>query len=248
MILYFSGTGNSKHIAELLSNKTGDTLYSINDAIKNNTYPSSFEDETVIFCTPTYCWRLPRVVSDWIKKGEMFSNKKAYFFMTCGEDNGNAEKYIKKLCKQRNMTFMGLSQIVMPENYIAMYDCPSHPISVFIVRKADKKMEEMASIIQSNENIPSKEVSMKDKLKSGIVNDFFYPFCVSAKKFKASDACVSCGKCVELCPLNNIHLKDGHPVWGKNCTHCMACICHCPVEAIEYGKISVGKRRYTCPK
>ena len=57
-------------------------------------------------------------------------------------------------------------------------------------------------------------------------------------------ACIGCGKCVELCPLNNIHLENGKPVWGKNCTHCMACICYCPKEAIEYGKKSKGKPRY----
>lgn len=44
--------------------------------------------------------------------------------------------------------------------------------------------------------------------------------------------------------MNNIQLIDGKPVWGKNCTHCMACICYCPQEAIEYGKKSVGKPRY----
>ena len=27
-------------------------------------------------------------------------------------------------------------------------------------------------------------------------------------------------------------------------THCMACICYCPKEAIEYGKKSKGKPRY----
>ena len=56
--------------------------------------------------------------------------------------------------------------------------------------------------------------------------------------------CIGCGKCVELCPLNNIHLENGKPLWGKNCTHCMACICYCPKEAIEYGKKSRGKPRY----
>ena len=30
----------------------------------------------------------------------------------------------------------------------------------------------------------------------------------------------------------------------ENCTHCMACICYCPAEAIEYGKKSLGKPRY----
>ena len=42
----------------------------------------------------------------------------------------------------------------------------------------------------------------------------------------------------------NITLKNKKPVWGKHCTHCMACICYCPAEAIEYGRKSVGKPRY----
>ena len=44
--------------------------------------------------------------------------------------------------------------------------------------------------------------------------------------------------------MNNIRLENGKPVWGKNCTHCMACICYCPKEAIEYGKKSKGKPRH----
>ena len=39
-------------------------------------------------------------------------------------------------------------------------------------------------------------------------------------------------------------LQNGKPVWGQDCTHCMACICCCPAEAIEYGKMCLGKPRY----
>ena len=60
--------------------------------------------------------------------------------------------------------------------------------------------------------------------------------------------CTGCGACVRACMLNNVSLTDGRPVWGKNCTHCMACICGCPQKAIEYGKKSVGKPRYQCPE
>lgn len=45
-------------------------------------------------------------------------------------------------------------------------------------------------------------------------------------------------------PLSNVKIVEGKPVWGKNCTHCMACICHCPTEAIEYGAKSTGKPRF----
>ena len=83
-----------------------------------------------------------------------------------------------------------------------------------------------------------------DKLMSDIVNPVFYKFFVKADAFTANDKCIGCGKCAKMCPLNNIELKNSKPVWGKNCTHCMACICLCPTEAIEYGKKSVGKPRY----
>ena len=65
----------------------------------------------------------------------------------------------------------------------------------------------------------------------------------STLKVKAS-ACIGCGKCEKLCPLNNITLQNARPVWGSNCTQCMACICYCPTRAIEYGKKSAGKPRY----
>ena len=44
--------------------------------------------------------------------------------------------------------------------------------------------------------------------------------------------------------MNNITLRVDKPVWGDRCTHCMACICCCPAEAIEYGRKSVGQPRY----
>ena len=70
---------------------------------------------------------------------------------------------------------------------------------------------------------------------------------VKDKAFRATDACISCGKCVEGCPLRNIRLEDGKPQWGGNCTHCMACINYCPMDAIEYGMASRKRHHYTCP-
>ena len=86
--------------------------------------------------------------------------------------------------------------------------------------------------------------NLYDRFLSGPVNPIFYRFFVKADPFTAGDACIGCGKCVTVCPLNNIHLEQGKPVWGDQCTHCMACICYCPKEAIEYGKKSAGKPRY----
>lgn len=64
------------------------------------------------------------------------------------------------------------------------------------------------------------------------------------KKFYATDACTGCGLCTKVCPLKNITLENGRPSWHGNCTQCQACISICPHTAIEYGKITLGKRRH----
>ena len=98
--------------------------------------------------------------------------------------------------------------------------------------------------LKAGQEFPPPRDNLYDRFMSGPVNPVFYRFFVKAEAFRATEACIGCGKCVELCPLNNIHLESGKPVWGKDCTHCMACICYCPKEAIEYGKKSRGKPRY----
>lgn len=247
MVLYFSGTGNSKFIAEQVAEKLNSTLYSINDGIKQGKHPV-IEDDWAVVVVPTYAWRVPRVVSRWMTEGSSFSGKKVWFLMTCGSENSNAEAYARKLCGDCGCVFMGCAEIHMPENYIAMFDCPSEAESLRIVEGAEQQLETLVTRIGEGKSIPSGKVTLADRLKSGIVNDVFYSLCVSSKKFYTKDSCVGCGKCQQVCPMNNISMEQDRPVWGTDCTHCMACICSCPTEAIEYGKISQGKRRYRCPK
>ena len=136
----------------------------------------------------------------------------------------------------------------MPENYIAMFATPTREAARKIIEKAEKRITQAVAVIRSGKEFAEPDITITDRLISGIVNDLFYPVCVHAKKFYATDACISCGKCERVCPTQNVRLENGRPVWGKKCTHCMACICRCPAEAIEYGKHSRGLPRYTFPE
>ena len=146
------------------------------------------------------------------------------------------------------MANCGCFTIVMPENYIAIFTTPDREEALAVIDRAEAAIDQAAALIAAGGKFPPRPVTVTDRLSSGIVNDLFYPMCVHAKKFYVKDSCISCGKCAQVCPLCNIRLKRGRPVWGGDCTHCMACICRCPSAAIEYGKHSVGLPRYTCPK
>ena len=139
---------------------------------------------------------------------------------------------------------MGTAQIVMPENYIAMFSAPHADKARQIVAQAEPSIDRAIAAIQRNQSFAPTRNNLYDRFMSGPVNPIFYKFFVKADAFAASGACIGCGQCAKRCPMNNVTLKDGKPVWGRNCTHCMACICYCPKEAIEYGKKSVGQPRY----
>lgn len=246
MIFYFTGTGNSRYIAKKISEITGDTLVSMNDKIKqDDTHPIHVENG-LVFVVPTYGWRIPRVVEQWIRSTQFIGAGQAWFVMDCGSEIGNAAKYIRQLCEEKGFTYMGTAQVIMPENYIAMFNVPEETEAEQIIKNAAPVINSVAHKIANGEAFPAPRNNLSDRFMSSAVNPIFYRLFVKADAFRASSKCIGCGKCVELCPLNNVMLKDGRPVWGKDCTHCMACICHCPVEAIEYGKKSVGKPRYHC--
>ena len=245
MILYFTGTGNSGYCAKRISFLTGDAAVCANSLIKSGEKGSFTSEEPCVFVAPTYSWQLPHVFTALLKGSSFEGNKNAYFVMTCGDDVGNAGKYNKALCDELGLTYKGTAAVKMPENYIAMFDVPEKSESLKIIENAEKELAEISKTIAGGGALTCDNGGLAGKLKSGIVNKAFYALCVKSKAFRADGRCTSCGKCERLCPTNSVKLVDGRPVWGKGCTHCMACISYCPAEAVEYGKKSVGKRRYT---
>ena len=124
MILCFSGTGNSRYIAKKIAAELEDEIVDVNAKIKAADYSPVKTGENVIVVTPTYAWRIPRIVSDWLSKMKLLSAKRIWFVMNCGSEIGNASKYNSSLAERKHLCYMGTSQILMPENYIAMFDAP----------------------------------------------------------------------------------------------------------------------------
>lgn len=244
MILYFSGTGNSRYVAEVIGKTTSDEIVSVNDLIKKGKLKTLSSDRPFVFVCPTYSWRIPRILEEFINKTTFTGNRNVYFILTYGDSDHGALHYVKRLCKKKDFILEGYAGVIMPENYIAMFNAPDKSEADLIIQKALPQILILAEQIKKKQPFPKVHITQRSRVKSLITNPLFYITSVSAKGFYSTNTCISCGKCQQVCPLNNVTLVNEKPQWGNKCTHCMACICACPKEAIEYKNKTQGKHRF----
>lgn len=244
MIYYFSATGNSKHAAQVIAEKTGDTAVSIAD-ILNGKAKIEEKSEKTGFVFPVYYWGLPEIIKNFASLPEIKNSLGDYVYcvITCGATTGTADKMLAKLLG-RSLDFS--YSLRMPDNYVVLYDpSPAEKARKFLAH-ADKELESVCDDI--NSSAKKRAGSTDGEIKSLFVSKL-YNFCRTTRKFYADDKCVSCGLCAKNCPDGAIEIRNGKPVWIKSkCQHCTACINRCPKEAIQFGKGTESRRRYNYEK
>ena len=83
MVFCFSGTGNSLYAAKIIANKTGDELVRINQIMRERStdpYVAQYafkSEKPLVFVSPTYCWRLPKIVEQFILESRFEGDRRA---------------------------------------------------------------------------------------------------------------------------------------------------------------------------
>ncbi len=248
MVFYFSGTGNSRFVARRIAKAVGQEAVDITAYTKTMERPEFTESGVYVFVCPSYMSAPARAMTDFLGWAGFPEGIKAYFIVTCAASMGITPKVYSELCEQKGLEYMGSAQVEMPQNYIALFTTKKVEENIDILEKAEIEIDRIIGLIVNGEVLETKKIGSLEYSVTKWVRDIYYKDFMKTKKFKATDKCIACRKCVKVCPLSNITMKDNRPVWGNKCTHCMACINQCPKDAIEYGKGTVGKPRYKGPE
>lgn len=154
MIVYFTGTGNSRYCAKALAERLGDELMDSFRFIRDGAAAELYSDKPWIFVAPTYSWQMPRLFEDFIRHGSFSGSREAYFLLTCGGHIGDAGARLEALCREKGFSYRGVMPVVMPNNYIVLSQAPSMEKARQIIRRAHPTLDKAAACIRDGLRFP----------------------------------------------------------------------------------------------
>ena len=247
MIIYFSGTGNTKFVADCLADSLHDELTDLADFTRAGRPLRSESARPHVFLAPIYAWRFPRVVEELIRNAALSGSRDVYCVATRESQSGRAGDYLRRIVEAKGLTFKGFTSVDMPNEYLLSDPVSPPEETAACLRAILPELRRLAERISGGLELSDHGNVGLPGVMSGIVNAAANRFLMTSGRFAVSDACVGCGACAKRCPMANIVMETGRPKFGKTCTWCFSCVQHCPQSAIDIGKRTVGKPRYVCP-
>ena len=232
--IYLSGTGNTKYCIEKLVS----LIHSSAKAIPMES-PEAIsaiqQNEEIYIGYPTQFSNAPYMVRDFIKKNaDIWKNKKILCIATMGAFSGDGAGCTTRMLKRYGATILGGIHIHMPDSV-----CDSKLLKKTmdenrcIIARADKKIEKVA-LQMINGAYPQDGITLVSHI-IGLLGQrlWFYKKTKGySNKLKINNNCIGCGKCVSICPMKNLILRNKKVVSNDRCTMCYRCISLCPQKAI----------------
>ncbi len=231
-IIYFSPTGNVKHLAYKIASQL--------EIAKENISPLEFtqseqlqSNEQLILLYPVHGFNAARTVKRFVKNLPSGLYKTVHLIgvgCTTIWLNDAVSSDLRKVLEVKKYAVVVDEILAMPLTFIMAFpDKVAHEL----IEESEQKIRDLSLFIKEQ------LVSYKTiKLKSRVVNFLGKVESPAARLFGlelyANKACDSCSICWSNCPEKNItENSKGKPKFGFNCSMCMRCIYNCPQKAIS---------------
>ena len=246
LILYFSGVGTTKRIAELIHSRLSQNCEADIVSIEGNDIPNINIYDSLIIGTPTYHAAPARIVMDYFNVLPRLSNEtSAFIFNTRGLCSLNTNRILAMQLQKKNIV------TIMDKAYRG----PASDGS--IIAPFIKRFFEYEKNIK--QKIDRDCSAFLELLKKGVLQGYIPRFqfgsiinapnkaagqLITLKIHLHKDKCTKCGKCIKLCPHKIFSAdENNYPLLNsKDCENCYRCIHHCPSLALSLSKKKSPKK------
>lgn len=246
LILYFSGAGATKKVAELMYSFIPQTCTADFFSFESTADFNMNDYDAFIIGTPVYHAAPSHVVTNYFDSiSPLIKSTPAFIYNTRATWSCNTNRILAKQIQGKNII------TIMDKDYRSPASDGSL-IVPFVQRffefernlkpKITLDCTAFLKLLQKDTTrgyIPhfrlSSAINAPNKLAGQLIT-----FKIQLHR----DKCTKCGKCIENCPHNALDKDNlGYPAFiKKNCENCYRCIHHCPQMALSLSKLNVPKK------
>jgi len=257
LVLYFSATGNTKVVAELFSAKMSAKCHSIEEDIDFSTEIQ--EHDTIVFCYPIYCSRVPRIMREFAHNHKEYINgKKMIILVTQQIFSGDGARVFTDLFEK------GAIEVIYAEHFNMQQNMGNIPVYSMLFKPTAKSESKFLKKTEKKINTVCDNIRKGVVKKRGFSKASIYLGYIQGKQWQknAGDIkpvrlekmlmndvqihkeCTVCNVCTKICPMNNLINIMGKIKTLNNCTVCYRCVNICPQKSITVYLHSKPKWQY----
>lgn len=253
-IYYFSGTGNSLHVARELERRLPETvLVPIISALRDDEIATTAEAVGLVF--PIHSLTTPVPVERFLQRADLRSARYTFAVATrlCSE---KVFLKVDKLLERQGKSLDACFSVEMPCTYTPLFQIPSQDTIAEMETELQKSLDGIQTTVASRQTHREKDdplLFVLGRTLFPLITAFMFNvrFPDMARSFYADSRCTGCGLCEKVCLSERIRMKNDKPEWIEtiDCVYCFACLHYCPVEAVQLrGRKTVTKGRYHHPE
>ena len=243
-IFYFSGTGNSLSLSkDLVGELSGFDAIPMASVWEAKTIQLAGDAVGLVF--PLYYAGLPDLVCQFVRRASF--PKGCYVFAVVAAAfpwSGRALHQLGRMLRRRGHALAGGFYVETVENYLPKYTIA--PLE-----------QQRATIEKSRETVRTIGEKITARVRHLDPDPAWYLYAIYPlfmaflhqydRLFRVGSRCNGCGICAKVCPVRNVDMAEGRPVWHHRCQFCMGCINWCPKAVIEWGNATSTHGRYRNP-
>jgi ferredoxin len=237
-VYYFSGTGNSLHVAKELQKRIPETnIIAIVGLLDNEVIKICGETVGIVF--PIHLAMAPAPVMEFLKKLDLKTAEYIFAVATRAGSPHRAFIDMDKILKKKGKSLDSFFSLNMPSNdpKFENWHQPTAEEIAELEFKVQNNLEYIQKIVIDKEKSREKDISFTVPMP---MFSAFSPILPILNKmfnvdFYPDSKCVGCGTCEKVCLSGKIKIINGKPVWQKDvpCFFCHACLNYCPEQAVQ---------------